>query len=78
MLQSLTWLSLNFLTSLEKVSFTITLNYIGAFGKVRLAKKIDMDTSTDSEDNGPRDKKGSDGETDENKNLCAIKILSKH
>jgi hypothetical protein len=63
--------------------FTYT---VGAFGKVRLAKKTkDCDTSTDTEDSSPDEIKVNkhlnpeqQAHSSANDNLCAIKILSKH
>ena len=61
------------------------LHCLGAFGKVRLAKKIkDCDTSTDTEDSSPDEIKVNkvlnpeQATADNPSNLCAIKILSKH
>ena len=61
---------------------TTTYLHLGAFGKVRLAKKLkDCDTSTDSEESSPDEIKVNkvlNPEQPTTDHLCAIKILSKH
>lgn len=75
---------LEFLEKLGEGTVEHITYVLGAFGKVRLAKKVkDCDTSTDTEDGSPDEIKvhkhlNPEHESNENHNLCAIKILSKH
>lgn len=75
---------LEFLDKLGEGTVNHITYIVGAFGKVRLAKKVkDCDTSTDTEDSSPDEIKvkkhlNPEHTSSVNDNLCAIKILSKH